>query len=172
MAVKKSTDRFANIASVAVTESASNTFTSRKYDFPFSIQDKMALIISRIEYWWDGLPNLGASGDRSVAGLAAASSLVDITDQSDPSLIDSTRVLRLDHGTAGSAILVWQPMIKDFSDLPGGGILVAPSPLYAVIKSTNADAAMSCIVKLFYTYTELSTDEYWQLVESRRIISS
>jgi len=43
-------DTFANIAAVRVIESAANTQTSVKFDFPFSIMDKMALLISRIEY--------------------------------------------------------------------------------------------------------------------------
>jgi len=63
-------------------------------------------------------------------------------------------------------------MIKDFSSLAGGGLLVAPAPLYGFVISAGAGGVMDAWVKLFYTYVELAADEYWQLVESRRIIST
>lgn len=173
MATKAKADSQANVAAILVTESAANTFTSAKFNFPFSVMDKMALVIQRIEYWMGGI-NAGynGTGDWTIMGLAAAASLVDIEVQSDPLLIDSVKYLRLDYGTAASGFLLQQPFIKDFTTLEGGGILVAPSPLYAVIKGLGEAAATSCWMRMYYTYKEMATDEYWQLVESRRVISS
>lgn len=167
----KKTDTFANIAALNVTESAINTMTSAKFAFPFSIMDKMALIINRIEYWWEGLSAFNSTDDRSVAALTAAATVVNIDNQADPLIIDSTRFARVDVGVAATGILLFQPYVKDFSQLPGGGILVAPAPLYAMVKATGAASVTGCSIKLFYTAMELSSDEYWQLVESRRIIS-
>lgn len=169
----KKADNYANFAAVLVTESAANTQTAIKFAFPFSIMDKMALVINRMEYLLGNLSaGFNSTADFSTIALTSASTVTDITSQSDPLIIDSVRYSRLDYGTAASGMLITQPYIKDFASLPGAGLLVAPSPLYAMIQSSGAASAMFCWVKLFYTYIELNTDEYWQLVESRRVISS
>jgi hypothetical protein len=165
-------DQFANIAAIGVTETAANTMTSAKFAFPFSIMDKMALLINRMEYWFEGFSALNSQEDNIVGCLTTASSVISINNQADPQIIDSCRLVRVDIGAAASGVLLGQPFIKDFSTLPGGGLLVAPSPLYAMIKGTGNAAVTGLQLKLFYTYMELSTDQYWELVESRRIISS
>lgn len=171
MAAKTTKDNRINLAAVTVTESAANTQTSKKFDFPFSIMDKMGLVINRIEYWV-GLSELNGSTDQVIVGLTTASALVAIANQADPALVDSISVTRYDTGVAATGHFWKNPIIKDFSDLPGGGLLVAPSPLYAMIQQAGAAGAGSAWIKLFYTYIQLSTDEYWELVESRRIITS
>lgn len=172
MAAKKAIDIYANVAALDVTESGANTYTQTKFAFPFSIMDKMGLLIQRLEYEFLSLGTvLAASGQQIMAGItiAAISSLSDVAN---PALVDGMRLTRIDQGTAGSAVILNQPYIKDFSNLPGGGILVAPNPLYLAIQGLSAAAAGRVRCRMFYTYMELATDEYWQLVESRRIISS
>lgn len=172
MATKKA-DTFAQFAALKVTESAANTLTSTKFNFPFSIMDKMALIISRIEYDWQTIAAaLGAANDRIVAAITCAASVTDIEDVTDPLILDSYRTSRYDIGTPATSFFFRQPYVKDFSNLAGGGILVAPNPLYLMVEGQGAAAACACAVRMYYTYVELNTDEYWQLVESRRIISS
>lgn len=169
---KKAIDTYANVAAVEVIESATNTQTSSKFQFPFSIMDKMALLISRIEYWVRGQSYLNSGGDSITFALTAAAAVTDIYDQADPAMIDNYRLTRVDYGTAASAQFIESPFVKDFSNLPGGGILVAPNPLYAMVEGSGLSSTGYGWIKLFYTYMELSADEYWQLVESRRIITS
>lgn len=169
MATKKTQDQRANYACILVTESAANTLTFLKFNFPFSIMDKMALNICRIEYTVDA-SQLNSTADQVCVALTMGSTIANILVQSDPLLIDSHRIIRRDFGAAASGILEVTPFIKDFSTLPGGGLLVAPNPLCAAIQAAGAAAACSAYVKLFYTYRELETDEYWELVESRRVI--
>ena len=172
MAAKSKTDSFANLAAVCPTEAAAGTAAYLKFAFPFSIMDKMGLVINRIEYWPGSLNNLNSSTDSIVFGVSISSSITDLNDQANPAIVDSGRIQRLDIGTAASGLLVEEPLIKDFSSLPSGGILVAPNPLYGFVQSVGASGPMLSWIKLFYTYLELSADEYWQLVESRRIIST
>lgn len=172
MAAKSKTDTFANLAAVCPTETAAGTAAYLKFAFPFSIMDKMGLVINRIEYWPGNLNALNSSTDNIVFGLSISSSITDLNDQSNPAIVDSGRIQRIDIGTAASGLLIEEPVVKDFSSLPGGGLLVAPNPLYGFVQSTGASGGMLAWIKLFYTYMELSADEYWQLVESRRIISS
>ena len=139
----KKIDSYANIAAILVTESSAATQTSAKFAFPFSIMDKMALVISRIEYMIAGLAALNGTGDFVTVALAAASTLAAMTVQNDPLMIDSVRLERTDFGTAASGVFLFQPFMKDFSQLAGGGIIVAPSPLYAVIQSSGGASAIS-----------------------------
>jgi hypothetical protein len=169
---KSTTDKFANIAAIQVTEAVAGTTAYAKFNFPYSVMDKMALLISRIEYLPLSVSNLNSSTDNVIIGLIAASAIVDIGNQADPVLLDSTRLIRNDLGAAATGALLQFPFVKDFSSLPGGGILVAPSPLCATIQSNGAAGVMNAWVKFFYTAVSLSTDEYWELVESRRIIST
>lgn len=171
MAVKSTADKYANKAAVQVIESAAATQTSAKFAFPFSIMDKMALLINRIEYYPD-ISKLNSNNDFLYLAVTAASSLTQMDDQSDPRLIDSASFHRIDIGTAASGLIVDYPYIKDFSDLPGGGILVAPNPLYAMAQAVGTSSATISWIAIYYTYLQLSADDYWQLVESRRIISN
>lgn len=168
---KKVLDRFANVAALTVLESAPATLTFARFNFPFSVMDKVAILISRIEYYIGYLGYLDATSDSVIAGLSTIGSLVNPLAVDDPQIIDNIRILRLDHGTAGSAVLVVQPEVKDFSALAGGGIILAPSPLYAFIKGTGNPTAMSAQIRMYYTYQALADADYWQLVESRRIVT-
>jgi len=171
MAAKSKVDTYANVAAISVTEAVAGTTAYAKFAFPFSIMDKMALVIQRIEYQFGALQQLNGTTDKVVVALTAASGVVDLDNQADPLIIDSARITRLDLGAAASGILLQLPYVKDYTNLAGGGLLVAPSPLYAAIQSTGAAAVMAAWVRMYYTYMELNSDEYWQLVESRRIIS-
>lgn len=172
MAAKGSADKYAQFAALKVTETAANTQTATKFAFPFSIMDKMALVITRIEYDWQTIFNaLGATGDRVVAAITCAPTVTNIEDVTDPLILDSARLSRYDVGVATSFIWFRQPYVKDFSNMPGGGLLSAPNPLYLMVQGIGAAAASGCAVRMYYTYMQLATDEYWQLVESRRIIS-
>lgn len=172
MATKKATDLWAQIAAVQVTEASAGTAAYTKFNFPFSIMDKMGIIISRIEYIFSSLTQLNSGGDYVLMGLAVANTVASLLAANDPQILDTHRVDRYDFGTAASAAFRDSPVVRDFSQLPGGGLLVAPNPLYGVIISSGASGVMGGWVRMYYTYTELATDEYWQLVESRRIISS
>ena len=108
-------------------------------------------------------------------GLCAAPALVHSYDQTDPLIIDSARIETWGTVPDGAGTgknfqtLTW-PLVRDFSNMPGQGILVAPSPLYGFVEGVAMPGACYMYIKLFYTYVELSTDEYWQLIESRRIV--
>jgi hypothetical protein len=169
---KGNIDTYANVAAISVTETGANTLTFSKFAFPFSIMDKMALLIARVEYMPGSFGNMDGSKDNILMGLACAGSLADATNQADPLILDSGARMRIDTGVAASGFIYDTRIMHDFSTLPGGGLLVAPNPLYAFMKGTGNTAANNMWVRLFYTYMQLATDDYWQLVESRRVITS
>jgi len=171
MAATKSTvDSFSNVAAVLVNGASATDLGYAKFNFPFSVLDKTALVISRIEYW----PSLGllvGDGDSIAMALVAAKTIVDIDDQSDPSIVDSVTFQSYAHGTPANLSIHHLPYYRDFSSQPGGGLIVAPNPLSAAIKGASVASAPQGWLRFYYTYMQVTPEEYWQLVESRRVIS-
>lgn len=168
---KSSTDKYANVAAKVHLQAVTDALEFAKIDFPFSIMDKVGILIHRVEWVPTSIGNLNSSGDTLVGALTTSNTLTDVTDPTDPQVIQYIRWRRLDIGTAASGLIYMDPYIVDYSDLPGGGILVAPSPLYLAVDSQGAAAACQINMRFFYTYLSLSSEDYWQLVESRRVIS-
>lgn len=173
MAAVTKADEFANYAIVTVTESAANTLTFKKLETGISLSDKVAWIINRIEYFKSVIngTNFGAQDDALNYGLSVSNQWSTVTILQD-TIIDFNYLQRIDMGTAAVAFLNHQPDVKDFANLPGGGILVPPVPLYLFAKGEALSSAVTVTARIHYTLLPLATDQYWQLVEARRVISS
>lgn len=171
MPATKMSDKYANLAGVNLTQTGANTDTFVKFNFPYSIQDKIALLISRVEYNFSAWSSLNSADDWLGAGLCLAGTLTAAMNAEDPLIIDYVRSMRADFGAAASGQLVEMPFVKDLSTLPGGGILVPPVPLYAYVASSGLAAAAGCQIRFYFTWMTLAESDYWQLVESRRLIS-
>jgi hypothetical protein len=170
---KLQTDRFPNQAVIQVTESAPNTLTFKKLETGISLFEKIAWIIARVEYYVSSTlaAQFNADGDYEDIALTTTDQMTALA-LTNAAVIDYMSVHRQDYGVAASGGLITKPFVKDFTSLPGGGILVPPNPLYLGAKGTGLVAASTITAKFFYTTYELEKDEYWELVESRRIISS
>lgn len=170
---KQQSDKFANQAVITVTESAINTLTFKKLETGISLFEKMAWLIARMEYYVFDLSGtqFNAAADSLEIALTATDQLSAIP-LTNAAVLDYLKYTRSDIGAAASGYISPQPYVKDFSTLPGGGLLVPPNPLYLAAKGTSLVAVSTVTAKILYTNYELSTEEYWELVESRRIISS
>ena len=173
MAASQKGDTFANYAIIYVAESAANTLTFKKLETGISIHDKMAWIFNRIEYSisqaFSALFN--GTGDDLRFGFSVANSWTSAT-HVEESIIDFNKIVREDIGAAASGLYQVSPVIKDFSTLPGGGLMVPPVPLYLWAVGTGLAAAATVTARISYTARAVSIDEYWELVEARRVISS
>jgi hypothetical protein len=87
-----------------------------------------------------------------------------------PEILFYARLQRIDIGTAASGFFVDFPKKLDFTNLPGGGILVPADRLYVGVKSTGASGVNGVKMRLYYTVMQLATEDYWQLIEARRIM--
>jgi hypothetical protein len=166
------TDVFVNQAYLSLTESAANTLTFSKLETGISIHEKVGWLISRIDYS-TGIDssNFGASGDSVAFGMSTSDAIAAAT-LAESAVIDYNSIVRLDWGTAASGGTLRQPFQKDFSNLPGGGILVPPNPLYLWCKGTALTSAMVLVARMFYTVRQLKTEDFWELVELRRMIGT
>jgi len=173
MAVKQSSDKFANMAIVSVTESAANTLTFKKLETGIALFDKMAWVISRVEYLattplatvFDATADSLGFGV-SVSNAFAVPALTEVT------ILDYNNISRMDFGTAANTIIWTRPVTKDFSAMPGGGLIVPPVPFYLWALGSSLTVASTIVARVWYTNLILSPDDYWELVEARRVLSS
>lgn len=169
-------EKFANMFSISLVESAANTLTYKKLESGFSLFEKKAWLIHRLEYFNLSLAAavFNGTGDQVTVALTVANTLAAINTAAayaDPTMLDIMNVYRQDLGTAASGFFLETPYVKDFSQLPGGGLIVPPSPLYGAIQGSGLASAASCLIRGYFTVLELKPDEYWELVEARRVIS-
>jgi hypothetical protein len=64
-----------------------------------------------------------------------------------------------------------QPLIRDFSSLPGGGRLVLPYPLYLAAKGTSLATATSPACRIYFTERDLGDSEWMELVQQTRLLT-
>lgn len=166
-------DVFANYAILTVVESAANTLTFKKLETGISLTEKVAWVISRIEWLLSGVNDtvFNAKGDVLYFGLSLSNAWATAS-ISEQTIIDYNSVERVDIGAAASGKFEYRPKIKDFSGLPGGGILTPPVPLYAFAQGVGLTAACTAVARIHYQLKPMKVDEYWELVEARRVLES
>lgn len=173
MASNRANDKFSNIAFLRCQESAVDTLTFAQLAMANNLSDqKAALIINRAEMTFTNLGSLNSNGDMVDAALCLSDRVTPLYDLSQPEILFYFRVQRWDMGAAASAALYEYPLIRDFTELPGGGLLVPADRLYLGIKSTGAASVDAAELRIYYTVMQLKTEDYWELVEARRVMTT
>jgi hypothetical protein len=169
----KAVDQFANYAIIKVVESAANTLTFKKLETGISLTEKVAWVIARIEYIF--LSPLAATfdsnGDAVYFGMSLSNSWSNPTIEEN-TIVDFNSVQRCDFGASANVVVDHQPYIKNFGNLPSGGVIVPPTPLYLFTKGITCAIPTTIVARIHYTLLSLAVDQYWELVESRRVLSS
>lgn len=173
MAGKSGEDKYANFAIVSVVQAAINTLAFKKLETGISLTEKVAWVLNRIEYWLNPqtVAQFGGDGDILLYGLSLSSAWA-TAQISEITIIDFNALLYSLAGAATSHNWVNKPVIKSFADMPGGGILIPPNPLYLFCSSSGLGAVADVTARIHYTLKTLAVDEYWELVEARRVLSS
>ncbi len=175
MAAKsKAGDKFANIAHLSVTESAAGTLAFAQLAMANTLMsERFAMVIHRAEVTISNPHSqFNASGDTASYGLALSDRITNITDLSQPELLFFGQTTRIDIGTAASGFFYERPQIFDFTDLPGGGLLVPADRLYIGALGTSLVAVLTVSMRLYYTVMPLETSDYWELIEARRVMTT
>lgn len=173
MAEGKRRDTYANMAYLGVVESAQGTLTFERLEIAASslLDKKFGLLINRADFAVSSFTYLNSSNDSIEAALTVSDGIVDLSLER-PEVLFEHAWFRLDIGAAATGIIGESPSVIDFSTMPGGGILVPANRLYIAVQSSGASAACRAWCRLYYTVVELSSEDYWQLVESRHILST
>ena len=163
-------DVYSNKAYGSVTESAANTLTFSEISTNVNVFDKMAWIVNRMEWYCPpGTLNLlVGAGDALQIALTSSQNLSALG-LDNPGVID---MFQLSYYTVGGAnAKIWNmPFIRDFSTLPGGGIIIAPRPLYVAIVGTSLATPASAEMRMSFQQKVLSADEYLEMVDFYRIV--
>lgn len=166
-------DTYANKFFGTVTESAANTLTFSEIQTNVNIFDKVAWILHRMEWFLGEATGIGllvANGDRIACALTSSDKITDL-DLDNPSVVDLYKVERVDYGAAANMHRWEMPIIRDFTNLPGGGIIIAPRPLYVAAEGASLAAASTVSVRGYFTQKQLTPDEYLELIDFYRIVS-
>lgn len=161
-------DMYANIIFQTVTQASANDLVFAEIDVGLNLFDKVGLLINRVEYDLTGLVNeMQATTDAAQMGLTASNQITSL-DFSERAVIDYLELDNSIHGTAANLQTFIFPFIRDFSTMPGGGILVSPKPLYLALDSTGFASAQNVTARIYFTILKLSDADYFELLESRR----
>ena len=161
------TDKYANVYLTEVTMSGIDTLTFEQINIGVSLFDRMGLMIHRIEY----IP-----ADSSYAQIIALIDLIKLgivsSDQiaslsaNTKAVIDFLSVRSF--GSVDGIMSIRDPIIHSFADLPEGGLLVAPEPLYLAMDTGGFTAVGAAVVRMYYTLKKMSDADYFELLETRR----
>lgn len=170
---KAQADKFANIAALSIAESAANTLTFKKVETGVSMNEKIAWIINCIEFFFaPSMTDFADTGDYLDVALTVSNTVASLSNLLDPQVLVMQRLLKQEDGAPATAFMMYQPVIRDLSTIPGGGIILPPNPLYIAAKGSGLASATTTFMRLYYTTLILSVDEYWELVEARRMVTA
>ena len=169
---KAQMDKFANQAVIACTETAINTLTFKKLETGISLFEKVAWIIHRVEYFLGPTAPILANANDAIQWALTTTDQLSSIAISNAAVLDILKLEYISLGAAASGLYVSMPIVKDFAQLPSGGLIVPPNPLYLAVQGIVANAVGTVTAKIFYTNLQMSVEDYWELVEARRIISS
>lgn len=171
---QKQADNYANIAYLDVTESAANTLTWARLQLANALMtDKAALIIHRADIQLDSNATvLNSTSDILSMCVAVSDRITDIRDLSQPEILFALAYQRNDYGAAASGLLMKTPEVLDFTTLPGSGVIIPADNLYVGVQGVGAGAAGTVKVRIYYTVKALKTEEYWDLIEARRVMTT
>jgi hypothetical protein len=167
---KAKTDKFANMINKRITMSGVDTITFEEINIGLNIFDKVGLLINRIEFLPAGstLDEFQAQADYAAIAVTASNQIASISFADNP-VIDAIILDFLEIGANGvSADIKMRPFTRDYSTFPGGGLLVAPRPLYIAMDTVGFAAVGVCDVRIYFTVEKLADSDYFELLESRQ----
>ena len=171
MPVNKAQDVFPNKAVIYCEESAVNTLTYVQLATNISTFEKVAWIIHRIEYKLSDTTLYEFTAETDKLSMAVTrTEVADALEVNKPEIIDMVMFAIQNYGTPANAEMVMRPYVRDFSTLPGGGLITPASPLYGAIHGAGLAAVGAAWITIYYTLKHLKTEEYWELLEATRLV--
>jgi len=169
MAGKK--DQYSQMGYMRVVESAANTLTFAGLSVFSNVLGQKAMIIHRVEYLLSTATPafLVADADAITFGLGGDDSLTTVALDS-PQIYDYNKIVRVDYGTAGVAFWDVEPIVKDYTMLPGGGKLVPADRLFVWAQGVSIASAITVTARFEYTINDLSAQDYLELAQSLRVL--
>jgi hypothetical protein len=144
--------------------SAANTLTFAQIQMGVGLFEGKALVLHRAKFRpsFTSLHELAAATDRLTMALTTSNRLTSIIDVTDPSVICSVDLIPI-----GVAVEIQRlPYVEDYTNLPGGGKLLAANPLWCACWTSGAVAASSMKVDIEFSFVDLSPQDYLEVLQS------
>lgn len=166
----RQTDKYANKFFGIAVESAANTLTFAEIQTNVDVFSKKAWILHRLEWYFKAvaISAIDAADDVIQAALCSSNKSASLG-LDDASVIDLFEICQ-SFNDATSFQLFVNPVQRDFTNLPGGGLIIAPRPLYLAVKGTSMANALTVYCRGYFTAIDLNADEYLELVDFYRIV--
>ncbi len=158
-------------AVLTCTESAINTLTFAKLESGLAPLERIGWVIQRVDFkvTSSSLLAFNASGDLLRFALTVSGSLTALNDN-DPAIVALKSLARIDIGAAATGMYIDNTFSYDYSQLMGGGLLTLPTPLYLGVVGSSLTAVATVTARIYFYPIEMSTDDYFNLVQSRQIL--
>lgn len=158
-------DKYSNLAYGLVTMSAANTLTYSQIQMGVGLFQGIAMVLHRVRWWPTpaALREMATGGDSMHCAITTSNRLTEITDVNEPAVIAS-------YGWVGVGANVEpqiRPVFSEFTSLPGGGKLIPANPLWIAMVSQGFVAAGAMRAHLEFSFVELGSDEYLELLQSQ-----
>jgi len=161
-------DRFANVASLATTQSAANvlTFSSLATNMGFlgRRDQALAMAIDEIQYFVTRVManEMDADADSVSAAITSSDQVTNLEDVTDRRIIDAMSVGRIDAGTAANAIFLEFPSRKQFFP----PLITAERTLFLAVNSVGLASAGLVRARILYRVETLTGAELVELSEA------
>ena len=154
----------------SVIESAANTLTFGEIMTNISIMEKWAWILHRLEWSMDlaSYDEVSGVGDMLEMALTMSNRISSLS-FADAAVIDKCQQMIVVETAVGIQREQF-PLIRDFTTLPGGGLIIPPRPLYIGVKGTSLANACFVEVRGYYTPIQVSGEAYYDLLDAYRLI--
>lgn len=172
----KTGDRYVNVAYLDCLLSAANTLTFKKLDVITGAllgAKQYGILIERAEFIFTraSMMEMTTDGDFVEGAICLSSGLTNLS-LMNPEILFNASVTRHDFGVAAAAQIVEKPLVRDFSNLSGGGILIPADRIFLGAQSTGLASAATISCRLYYTSLELAPSDYLELLQSRTLLST
>jgi len=156
-------DRFANVYTAALTMSGINALTFVQLNFGLNLRDKIAVVIDQLYIYMSGgmIAEITTTGDRIAFAVTMGDTVTSVFSEAltDRRIVAQKEVIRLDAGTAATAIIIEVPLKMEF--MPP--ILVLPTRLFFAMDTVGLASAGVAILRMHYRTVNITQQD--QLIE-------
>ena len=166
-------DRFANIMTFRVTESAPSTVTFAEVVTNVGIDSTrrsgVAILIDEIDYYIDieTLALMTADGDDVIAAITISNNVTALHTMSDRRILDGFTATRQDYGVAASGGLIIQPFVKQFFP----PLIMAERSIYLGVEGSGLATPATVSARIYYRTHQITSEEFVEIAEVFRLVS-
>lgn len=147
--------------------SAANTLTFAQIQFGVGLFQGVAAVVHRLEWFLPlaQLTEIAAGTDEVELALCNRDDLANL-DPDNQSVLSKKALTGITTGAVVSEWIQEQPLVNEFSDMPGGGLIIPANPIYVGMDTVGFAAAGICDLVFYLTFRQLTDAEYVELIQT------